>query len=81
MYFCVLDGNDVLSPKKLENLAYQAFDKVISNDDSGPFVCLRNCADSLIEMLSKVCDGLENGEFERELTEDEFKVIFNIFNK
>ena len=37
---CVTDAEGLM-PKKLEEIAYQASDKVYGKEDTGPYECLR----------------------------------------
>ena len=67
-------SGDLFSAKRLEQLAYQACDKVFNRDDSGPYDNFRNAAKQILETLSLVATSLENGEFEKELSDEEFKI-------
>jgi len=63
-----------LTAKKLEDLAYQACDKVYLIDDSGPYDNLRGGINELHETLKVAIAGLETGVYEKELDEEEYKI-------
>ncbi len=63
-----------LTAKKLEDLAYQACDKVYLIDDSGPYENLRGSVNELHQTLKVTIAGLETGIYEKELNEEEYKI-------
>ncbi len=69
-------GEGGLTAKKLEDLSYQACDKVYLIDDNGPYENLRNSINELHRTLKETFSGLEAGLYEKELNEEEYKVSF-----
>lgn len=67
-------GEGGLTAKKLEDLSYQACDKVYLVDDNGPYENLRNSINELHGTLKETLSGLEAGLYEKELNEEEFKL-------
>jgi dynactin 1 len=67
-------SSSLLPAKKLEQLAYQACDKIFNRDDNGPYENFRNAAKQILDVVGQVAASLETGEFEKELTDDEFKI-------
>ncbi|CAF0807877.1 unnamed protein product [Brachionus calyciflorus] len=63
-----------MSGKKLESLAYQACDKIYIKDDNGPYENLRNSFKQINEIITRANICLENGEYEIELSDEEFKI-------
>jgi dynactin 1 len=74
------DSASALTAKKLEQLAYQACDKIFNRDDNGPYDNFRNSAKQILDVLSKVGASLETGEFEKELTDEEFQIKKYLIN-
>ncbi len=72
--------NSSLTAKKLEQLAYQACDKIFNRDDNGPYDNFRNSAKQILDVLGKVGASLETGEFEKELTDQEYKIKKYLIN-
>lgn len=68
------DSFEALSGKKLESFAYQACDKVYLKEDNGPYENLRNSIKQINKIFLKTCSCLEHGEYEKELTDEEFKI-------
>lgn len=66
--------NNSLSAKKLEDLAYQACDKVYLVDDNGPYDNLRNSIQELNQTFMQIITGLDTGEYEKVLTDEEHKL-------
>jgi dynactin 1 len=66
--------NNSLSAKKLEDLAYQACDKVYLVDDNGPYDNLRNSIQELNQTFMQIITGLDTGEYEKVLTDEEYKL-------
>lgn len=67
-------GEGGMTSKKLEDLAYQASDKVYLIDDNGPYENLRNTINELHETLKFTISGLSTAIYEKELNDDEYKV-------
>ena len=63
-----------MTAKKLEDLAYQACDKVYLIDDNGPYENLRNSINELHETFKLAITGLESAEYEKELNNEEYKI-------
>jgi hypothetical protein len=63
-----------ISAKKLEDLAYQASDKVYLVDDNGPYDNLRNSIQELNQTFMQIINGLDTGEYEQVLTDEEYKI-------
>lgn len=69
------DHQLLISAKKLEQLAYQANESAYKrDDDNGPYENLRLSCKQIRDALSQTVASLENGEYESELSDDEFKI-------
>ncbi|ESP00448.1 hypothetical protein LOTGIDRAFT_225833 [Lottia gigantea] len=53
-----------LMPKKMEELAYQAVDKIYDKDDSGPYDSLRLSFGKVVGTMNKLANAMENGEYD-----------------
>jgi dynactin 1 len=75
-----LISNESLSAKRLESLAYQACDKVFSKQDNGPYNNFKNALQQINSCLTQTAASLENGEFEKELSDEEFNIKKYLIN-
>lgn len=51
-------------PKKLEEIAYQASDKVYGKEDTGPYECLRLSFGVIVGTMNKTANAMEHGEYD-----------------
>ncbi|CAF1603342.1 unnamed protein product [Rotaria magnacalcarata] len=58
------DANDRVSTQDIENIAYQACDKIYKKEDSGPYESLRDSMHETVSTLSNISDSLETGSFD-----------------
>ncbi|CAF1334369.1 unnamed protein product [Adineta steineri] len=58
------DPNDRVSTQDIENIAYQACDKIYKKEDSGPYDSLWNSMYETLSTLINVSNALENGSFD-----------------
>ncbi|CAF4319106.1 unnamed protein product [Rotaria socialis] len=58
------DANDRVSAQDIENIAYQACDKIYKKEDSGPYESLRDSMHETVSTLSNISDSLETGSFD-----------------
>ncbi|XP_053407314.1 dynactin subunit 1-like isoform X3 [Mercenaria mercenaria] len=61
---------ECLMPKKLEEIAYQASDKVYGKEDTGPYECLRLSFGVVVGTMNKTANAMENGEYDFDGTVD-----------
>ncbi|KAL4231416.1 Dynactin subunit 1 [Mactra antiquata] len=61
---------ECLLPKKLEEIAYQASDKVYGKEDTGPYDCLRLSFGVVVGTMNKTANAMENGEYDFDGTVD-----------
>ncbi|KAK6174365.1 hypothetical protein SNE40_017658 [Patella caerulea] len=66
----IMTDAEGLMPKKMEELAYEAVDKVYSKDDSGPYDCLRLSFGKVAGTMNKLANAMENGEYDFDGTHD-----------
>ncbi|XP_067656587.1 dynactin subunit 1-like isoform X2 [Haliotis asinina] len=66
----VMTDAEGLMPKKLEELAYQATDRVYGKEDSGPYECLRHSFGIVVGTMNKLANAMENGEYDFDGTRD-----------
>ncbi|XP_052772029.1 dynactin subunit 1-like isoform X2 [Mya arenaria] len=59
-----------LLPKKLEELAYQACDRVYGKDDTGLYDCLKMSFGIVVGTMNKTANAMENGEYDFDGTVD-----------
>ncbi|XP_052269765.1 dynactin subunit 1-like isoform X2 [Dreissena polymorpha] len=59
-----------LMPKKLEEIAYQASDKVYGKEDTGPYECLRLSFGVVVGTMNRTANAMENGEYDFDGTVD-----------
>ncbi|XP_041368819.1 dynactin subunit 1-like isoform X2 [Gigantopelta aegis] len=59
-----------LMPKKMEELAYQAVDKIYSKEDNGPYECLRLSFGTVVGTMNQLANAMENGEYDFDGTHD-----------
>ncbi|XP_029644920.1 dynactin subunit 1 isoform X3 [Octopus sinensis] len=64
------DDNEGVKPKQMEELAYEATDKVYGKEDSGPYECLRLSFGAVVGTMNKVANAMENGEYDFDGTHD-----------
>ncbi|CAC5389281.1 DCTN1 [Mytilus coruscus] len=53
-----------LLPKKIEEIAYQATDKVYGKEDNGPYDTLRKSFGMVVGAMNKLANAMENGEYD-----------------
>ncbi|KAL3863717.1 hypothetical protein ACJMK2_005462 [Sinanodonta woodiana] len=53
-----------LMAKKLEEISYQASDKVYGKEDTGPYECLRTSFGIVVGTMNKLASAMENGEYD-----------------
>ncbi|KAJ8316867.1 hypothetical protein KUTeg_004771 [Tegillarca granosa] len=53
-----------LMPKKMEEIAYQASDKVYGKEDNGPYECTRLSFGQVVGTINKIANAMENGEYD-----------------
>ncbi|VDI33768.1 dynactin 1, partial [Mytilus galloprovincialis] len=53
-----------LLPKKIEEIAYQATDKVYGKEDNGPYDTLRKSFGMVAGAMNKLANAMENGEYD-----------------
>lgn len=51
-------------PKKMEEIAYQASDKVYGKEDNGPYECTRLSFGQVVGTINKIANAMENGEYD-----------------
>ncbi|XP_025093203.1 dynactin subunit 1-like isoform X2 [Pomacea canaliculata] len=56
--------------KKMEELAYEATDKVYGKEDTGPYECLRMSFGIVVGTMNKLANAMENGEYDFDGTHD-----------
>ncbi|XP_071090432.1 dynactin subunit 1-like isoform X3 [Haliotis cracherodii] len=66
----VMTDAEGLMPKKLEELAYQATDRVYGKEDNGPYECLRLSFGIVVGTMNKLANAMENGEYDFDGTRD-----------
>ncbi|GAB1603614.1 dynactin subunit 1-like isoform X4, partial [Argonauta hians] len=64
------NDNEGVKPKQMEELAYEATDKVYGKEDSGPYECLRLSFGVVVGTMNKVANAMENGEYDFDGTHD-----------
>lgn len=69
-----LDADRILTSKKLENLAFQACDKIYLKEDNGPYDNIRSSINSVEKIVNLILTGLANGDFEVEISDEEYKI-------
>ncbi|KAL8613299.1 hypothetical protein ACOMHN_052539 [Nucella lapillus] len=65
-----LKDKEGLLAGKMEELAYEAVNKVYAKEDSGPYECLRLSFGSVVGTMNKLANAMENGEFDFDGTHD-----------
>ena len=58
------DSEGLLLPKKIEEMAYQATDKVYGKEDNGPYETLRMSFGMVVGAMNKLANAMENGEYD-----------------
>ncbi|XP_021378666.1 dynactin subunit 1-like isoform X2 [Mizuhopecten yessoensis] len=53
-----------LMPKKMEEIAYEASDKVYGKEDTGPYDCTKVSFGQVVGTMSKIANAMENGEYD-----------------
>ncbi|WAR22292.1 DCTN1-like protein, partial [Mya arenaria] len=66
----LLTDTEGLLPKKLEELAYQACDRVYGKDDTGLYDCLKMSFGIVVGTMNKTANAMENGEYDFDGTVD-----------
>ncbi|KAH3855897.1 hypothetical protein DPMN_098472, partial [Dreissena polymorpha] len=66
----LLTDTEGLMPKKLEEIAYQASDKVYGKEDTGPYECLRLSFGVVVGTMNRTANAMENGEYDFDGTVD-----------
>ncbi|CAF1664332.1 unnamed protein product [Adineta ricciae] len=67
------DANERISAQDIENIAYQACDKIYKKEDSGPYESLRDSMNETISTLSTISNSLESGAYDSPLPEQNAK--------
>ncbi|CAF2887577.1 unnamed protein product [Rotaria sp. Silwood2] len=67
------DANERVSTQDIENIAYQACDKIYKKEDSDPYESLRDSMHEIVSMLTTISDVLETGLYDSSLTEQNAK--------
>ncbi|CAF4455198.1 unnamed protein product, partial [Adineta steineri] len=67
------DPNDRVSTQDIENIAYQACDKIYKKEDSGPYDSLWNSMYETLSTLINVSNALENGSFDSNMNDQNEK--------
>ncbi|CAC5389282.1 DCTN1 [Mytilus coruscus] len=60
----LLTDSEGLLPKKIEEIAYQATDKVYGKEDNGPYDTLRKSFGMVVGAMNKLANAMENGEYD-----------------
>ncbi|KAK7109531.1 dynactin subunit 1-like isoform X4 [Littorina saxatilis] len=66
----VMTDKEGLMARKMEELAYEAANKVFAKDDTGPYECLRLSFGTVAGTMNKLSNAMENGEFDFDGTHD-----------
>ncbi|KAK3094997.1 hypothetical protein FSP39_008880 [Pinctada imbricata] len=66
----LLTDSEGLMPKKIEEIAYQATDKVYGTEDNGPYDTLRASFGKVVGTMNKLANAMENGEYDFDGTHD-----------
>ena len=74
------DADAKLTSKKLENLAFQACDKVYLKEDNGPYDNIRSSISSVEKIVNLILNNLANGDFEVEISDDEYRIKKHYLN-
>ena len=67
------DANERIRNQDIENIAYQACDKVYKKEDSGPYDSLWNSMHEVVSTLSTISNSLETGAFDGSTNEQTHK--------
>ncbi|KAJ8317237.1 hypothetical protein KUTeg_005141 [Tegillarca granosa] len=60
----LITDTEGLMPKKMEEIAYQASDKVYGKEDNGPYECTRLSFGQVVGTINKIANAMENGEYD-----------------
>ncbi|KAK3590123.1 hypothetical protein CHS0354_041172 [Potamilus streckersoni] len=60
----ILTDAEGLMAKKVEEISYQASDKVYGKEDTGPYECLRTSFGVVVGTMNKLASAMENGEYD-----------------
>lgn len=60
----LLTDSEGLLPKKIEEMAYQATEKVYGKEDNGPYDTLRMSFGMVVGTMNKLANAMENGEYD-----------------
>ncbi|XP_060076603.1 dynactin subunit 1-like isoform X2 [Ylistrum balloti] len=66
----LLTDAEGLMPKKMEEIAYEASDKVYGKDDNGPYECTKISFGQVVGTMNKIANAMENGEYDFDGTRD-----------
>ncbi|CAF0864712.1 unnamed protein product [Didymodactylos carnosus] len=72
------DSNEHVSIQEIENIAYQACDKVYKSEDGGPYESLWSSMHEAVTVLSTISNGLETGAFDSTQQEEKSRSPINI---
>ncbi|CAF0846668.1 unnamed protein product [Rotaria sordida] len=67
------DANERVSTQDIENIAYQACDKVYKKEDSGPYESLWDSMHETLSTLTTISNSLETGSYDSTPTEQNSK--------
>ncbi|XP_076460999.1 dynactin subunit 1-like isoform X2 [Babylonia areolata] len=66
----IMTDKEGLLAGKMEELAYEAVNKVYAKEDAGPYECLRLSFGTVVGTMNKLANAMENGEFDFDGTHD-----------
>ncbi|CAF1105534.1 unnamed protein product [Rotaria sp. Silwood1] len=67
------DANERVSTEDIENIAYQACDKIYKKEDSGPYESLSDSMHETVSILTTISNSLETGSYDSTTIEQNFK--------
>ncbi|KAK7469789.1 hypothetical protein BaRGS_00036216 [Batillaria attramentaria] len=66
----IMTDKEGLMARKMEELAYEATNKVYAKEDAGPYECLRMSFGTAAGTMNKLANAMENGEYDFDGTHD-----------
>jgi dynactin 1 len=72
------DANERISTQDIENIAYQACDKIYKKDDNGPYESLSASMHETVSTLTTISNSLETGSYDSSSNEQTPKQSINI---
>ncbi|CAF4972977.1 unnamed protein product [Rotaria sp. Silwood1] len=67
------DANERVSTEDIENIAYQACDKIYKKEDSGPYESLSDSMHETVSILTTISNSLETGSYDSTTIEQNIK--------